>query len=26
VPLPHLGGLPYTRYSAKLALDVRSCR
>ena len=26
VPLPHVGGLPYTRYSAKLLLDSRTCR
>ncbi len=26
VPLPHVGGLPYTRYSANLALDLRTCR
>ncbi len=26
VPLPHLRGLPYTRYSVKVAISTRNCR
>jgi hypothetical protein len=26
LPLRHVGGLPYTRYSATFAIDTRSCR
>ncbi len=25
LPLPHVGGLPYTRYSATIAIDTRGC-
>jgi hypothetical protein len=26
IPLPHVGGLPYTRYSATFAIDTKGCR
>lgn len=26
MPLPHVGGLPYTRYSATIAVDTRGCQ
>jgi hypothetical protein len=26
IPLPHVGGLPYTRHSATFAVDTRSCQ